>query len=150
MGSEEPKKASEQKKQKKFVLKSFEPVKVHGQLYGKTAEFIRSKRHIKFTSEFRDPDFLHYDQIEKMEIIFINRRKLTWIGLCTICIIIGIPILFARAYIPPVKILIYLKKSQKPLKIRARIGTLDAETLLKYCKKDFPTEIISHLRNKDA
>lgn len=123
----------------KIIIRNFEPVKVKGELYGNIIEFNNPKRYIKFTSKYHQPDYIHYDQIEKMIIKFDNKRKLLWLGIATLILFFGIFILLVRIRLPPWKISIFLKKEQKPIVIRARIEDNKASNLANFCANEFQT-----------
>jgi len=123
----------------KIIIRNIDPVKVKGELYGNIIEFNKDKRYVKFTSKFHQPDFIHYDQIEKMIIKFDNKRKLLWLGIATIVLFFGIFILLVWIRLPPWKISIYLKKEQKPIVIRARIEDYEASKLANFCANEFQT-----------
>ncbi|QEE14696.1 hypothetical protein DSAG12_00510 [Promethearchaeum syntrophicum] len=126
-----------------FTIRNFEPVKIRGELYGNLIEFNKIKRHVKFTSKFHQPDFIHNDQIEKMIIKFDNKRKLLWLGIATIILFIGIFVLLAWIRLPPWKISIKLKKEQKPIVIRAQIDESKASNLASFCADQFQTILIN-------
>ena len=123
----------------KFTIRNFEPVKIRKELYGNTIEFNNIKRHVKFTSQYHQPDYIHYDQIEKMIIKFDNKRKLLWLGIATLLLFFGIFILLLRIRLPPWKISIFLKKEQKPIVIRARLDDYEASKLANLCTNQFQT-----------
>ena len=123
----------------KFTIRNFEPVKIRKELYGNTIEFNNLKRYVKFTSQYHQPDYIHYDQIEKMIIKFDNKRKLLWLGIATLLLFFGIFILLVRIRLPPWKISIFLKKEQKPIVIRARLEDNEASNLANFCTNQFQT-----------
>ncbi len=123
----------------KIIIRNFEPVKVRKELFGNTIEFNNSKRYIKFTSQYHQPNYIHYDQIEKMIIKFDNKRKLLWLGIATLLLFFGIFILLVRIRLPPWKISIFLKKEQKPIIIRARLEDSEASNLSNFCANQFQT-----------
>ena len=123
----------------KFIIRNFEPVKVKNVLYGNIIEFNNDKRYVKFTSQYHQPDYVHYDQIEKMIIKFDNKRKLLWLGIATLVLFFGIFILLVRIRLPPWKISIFLKKEKKPIIIRARIEDYEASKLANFCANEFQT-----------
>ena len=123
----------------KIIIRNIDPVKVKGELYGNLIEFSNSKRYVKFTSKYHQPDYIHYDQIEKMIIKFDNKRKLLWLGIATLVLFFGIFILLVRIRLPPWKISIFLKKEQKPIVIRARIEDNQASNLANFCANEFQT-----------
>ncbi len=123
----------------KFTIRNFEPVKIRKELYGNTIEFNNLKRYVKFTSQYHQPDYIHYDQIEKMIIKFDNKRKLLWLGIATLLLFFGIFILLLRIRLPPWKISIFLKKEQKPIVIRARLDDYEASKLANFCTNQFQT-----------
>jgi len=123
----------------KFTIRNFEPVKVKNVLYGNIIEFNNDKRYVKFTSQYHQPDYVHYDQIDKMIIKFDNKRKLLWLGIATLVLFIGIFVLLARISLPPWKISIFMKKEQKPIKIRARLEDSEASYLANLCTNQFQT-----------
>lgn len=123
----------------KFTIRNFEPVKVRKELYGNTVEFNNLKRYVKFTSQYHQPDYIHYDQIDKMVIEFDNKRKMLWLGIATLVLFIGIFILLIRINLPPWKISIFLKKEQKPIKFRARLEDSEISYLANLCTNQFQT-----------
>ena len=123
----------------KFIIRNFEPVKVKNVLYGNMIEFNNDKRYVKFTSQYHQPEYVHYDQIDKMIIKFDKKRKLLWLGIATLVLFIGIFVLLARISLPPWKISIFLKKEQKPITIRARIDDGEASYLANLCTNQFQT-----------
>lgn len=123
----------------KFTIRNFEPVKIKNALYGNIIEFNNDKRYVKFTSQYHQPDYVHYDQIEKMIIKFDNKRKLLWLGIATLVLFIGIFVLLARISLPPWKISIFLKREQKPIVIRARLEDSEASYLANLCTNQFQT-----------
>ncbi len=123
----------------KFTIRNFEPVKVRKELFGNTIEFNNPKRYVKFTSQYHKPDYIHYDQIEKMIIKFDNKRKLLWLGIATLVLFFGIFILLVRIRLPPWKISIFLKKEKKPIVIRARLDDYKASNLANLCANQFQT-----------
>ncbi|MHA1767470.1 MAG: hypothetical protein ACTSVK_14585, partial [Promethearchaeota archaeon] len=98
---------------KKFSIQNFEPVKVKEVLYGNSIIFNHLKRYIKFTSIYHEPDYIHYDQIEKLIIFYDKKKMLLWLGIATLFLFFGIFILLIRIKLPPWKISIYLKKEKK-------------------------------------
>ena len=126
-------------KTNKFIIRNFEPVKFKNELYGNIIEFNNDKRYVKFTSQYHQPDYVHYDQIDKMIIKFDNKRKLLWLGIATLVLFIGIFVLLARISLPPWKISIFMKKEQKPIKIRARLEDSEASYLANLCTNQFQT-----------
>ena len=123
----------------KFTIRNFEPVKIKNVLYGNIIEFNNDKRYVKFTSQYHQPDYVHYDQIEKMIIKFDNKRKLLWLGIATLVLFIGIFVLLVRINLPPWKISIFLKKEQKPIAIRARLEDSEVSYLTNLCTNQFQT-----------
>ena len=123
----------------KFIIRNFEPVKVKNVLYGNMIEFNNDKRYVKFTSQYHQPEYVHYDQIDKMIIKFDKKRKLLWLGIATLVLFIGIFVLLARISLPPWKISIFLKKEQKPIIIRARLEDSEASYLANLCTNQFQT-----------
>ena len=123
----------------KIIIRNFEPVKVKGELYGNIVEFNKAKRYVKFTSQYHQPDFIHYDQIEKMIIKFDNKRKLLWLGIATLILFFGIFILLVRIRLPPWKISIFMKKRKKLIVIRARLEDNEASNLANFCANQFQT-----------
>jgi len=123
----------------KFTIRNFEPVKVKNTLYGNIIEFNNDKRYVKFTSQYHQPDYVHYDQIVKLIIKFDNKRKLLWLGIATLVLFIGIFVLLARISLPPWKISIFLKKEKKPIVIRARLENSEASYLANLCTNQFQT-----------
>ena len=123
----------------KITIRNFEPVKIKGELYGNIIEFNNDKRYVKFTSQFHQPDYVHYDQIDKMIVKFDKKRKLLWLGIATLVLFIGIFVLLVRIRLPPWKISIFLKKEEKPIVIRARIEDQKATILANFCANQFQT-----------
>ena len=123
----------------KIIIRNFEPVKVKGELYGNIVEFNKAKRYVKFTSQYHQPDFIHYDQIEKMIIKFDNKRKLLWLGIATLILFFGIFILLVRIRLPPWIISIFMKKRKKLIVIRARLEDNEASNLANFCANQFQT-----------
>ncbi len=123
----------------KIIIRNFEPVKVKGELYGNIVEFNKAKRYVKFTSQYHQPDFIHYDQIEKMIIKFDNKRKLLWLGIATLILFFGIFILLVRIRLPQWKISIFMKKRKKLIVIRARLEDNEASNLANFCANQFQT-----------
>ena len=124
-----------------FSLTEFEPVKVNNEHYGLRIEFNAEKRYVKFLSKFHDPDYVYYDQIERMVIRYDRKRMLLWLGLFTIFLFVGVFILIFRNRYPPWEIKIFLKKNAKPIAIRARIGSVEATGLADFCAPEFPTNV---------
>ena len=123
----------------KFIIRYFEPVKFKDELYGNIIEFNNDKRYVKFTSKYHQPDYVHYDQVDKMIIKYDKKRKLLWLGIATLVLFIGIFVLLARISLPPWKISIFLKKEQKPIIIRARLEDSEASYLANLCTNQFQT-----------
>lgn len=123
----------------KFTIRNFDPVRVKGELYGNIIEFNNDKRYVKFTSQYHQSDYVHYDQIDKMIIKFDNKRKLLWLGIATLVLFIGIFVLLIRINLPPWKISIFLKKEKKPIKIRARLEDSEVSYLANLCANQFQT-----------
>ena len=126
---------------KLFSLTEFEPVKVKNEHYGQRITFNAEKRYIKFASQFHEPDYVYYDQIERMVIRYDRKRLLLWVGLFTIFLFVGVFILIFRNRYPPWEIKIFLKKNAKPIAIRARIGSVEATGLADFCTPEFPTNV---------
>ena len=124
-----------------FSLTEFEPVKVKNEQYGQRIDFNAEKRYIKFSSQFHEPDYVYYDQIEHMVIRYDRKRLLLWVGLFTIFLFVGVFILMFRNRYPPWEIKIFLKKNAKPIAIRARIGSVEATGLADFCNPEFPTKV---------
>ncbi|MHA1718449.1 MAG: hypothetical protein ACTSWX_04660 [Promethearchaeota archaeon] len=127
---------------KKFSIQNFEPVKVKEVLYGNSIIFNHLKRYIKFTSIYHEPDYIHYDQIEKLIIFYDKKKMLLWLGIATLFLFFGIFILLIRIKLPPWKISIYLKKEKKPIVIRARMEDHEASNLANFCTNQFKTTFI--------
>lgn len=130
------------KKSEKMVIRHFEPVKIKEELFGKRIEFNHSKRYIKFISLYHDPGFIHYDQIEKMTILYDKRKVLLWLGIATLFLLIGIFLIIIRIALPPWKITLRLKKEQKDIVIRARFSKEEGSKLAEFCTKEFPVILI--------
>ena len=62
-------------------LENFEPFEYRKQKFGKRIEFDNVKHQIKAESDFHDPDYISYPQIEKMEIIYDPKKWLYWVGI---------------------------------------------------------------------
>jgi hypothetical protein len=124
-----------------FSLTEFEPVKVKNERYGQRIDFNAEKRYVKFASRFHEPDYVYYDQIERMIIRYDRKRVLLWVGLFTIFLFVGVFILIFRNRYPPWDIKIFLKKTDKPITIRARIGSVEATSLADFCNSEFPTNV---------
>ena len=124
-----------------FSLTHFEPAKVKNELYGMRIDFNAEKRYVKFISQFHEPDYVYYDQIERMVIRYDRKWMLLWIGLLTIFLFVGVFILIFRNRYPPWEIKIFLKKTDKPIAIRVRIGSVEATGLADFCTPDFPTKV---------
>ncbi len=123
----------------KFTIRIFEPVKVRKELYGNSIEFNNPKRYVKFTSQYHQPDYIHYDQIDKMIIEYDKKKKLLWLGIATLLLFFGIFILLVRIRLPPWKISIFLKKEKRPVVIRARLNDDEAPNLANFCANEFQT-----------
>ena len=55
--------------------KFFEPVEFEKVAYGKSIIFNHKKNAIKFSSKFDQTNYLKYSDIEKITIIYINKKK---------------------------------------------------------------------------
>jgi hypothetical protein len=132
-----------------FLLEHIEPVEFKKLLYGKSVEFHKIKRHIKFSSEFHEPGYIYYDQIRRMKIKNQAERKhtlLIW-AMVLLLVFVGIFLFYIRAHLPPWSIQIELKNTppkSKPIEIGARIDNTEAKRLADFCEPDFPVALIFH------
>ncbi|MHA1583784.1 MAG: hypothetical protein ACTSVU_08545 [Promethearchaeota archaeon] len=120
-------------------IKKFEAVRVHGELFGKAIEFNRLKHQIKFSSEFHDPGYIPFTQIESVRIWYDEKKLLFWAAICTVLLFVGVFFWIIRIALPPWVIELKLKKTEKPIKIRARIHPAIAISLSELCTPEFPT-----------
>ena len=121
-----------------FILNRFEPVKVNSELYGNTIEFRRDSRQIVFTSKFHIPTTVPYSQIDHITIRYDRKQWLLWLGIITMCLFIGIFLIYIRIHVPPWVIRID-RKNNSTITIRGWLDEEEAAQLTKYCEEFIPT-----------
>ena len=132
-----------------ILLEHIEPIEYKKVLYGKSVEFHKFKRHIKFGSEFHEPGYIYYDQIRRIKIRHqadLKRKLLIW-AVVLLLVFVGIFLFYVRAHLPPWSIQIELKNAppkSKPIEIGARIDNAEAKRLADFCEPDFPVALILH------
>ncbi len=114
-----------------FALRSFNPVKFRGQIFGEEILFDNNKQHVRFSSQFHAPDYLLYGQIARIDVQRDPKNWLYWVGALTFVVFVGLFLVLYRVYLPPWKITILLKKAE-PLVIRARLTETQLNALLSY------------------
>jgi hypothetical protein len=124
-----------------FPLKNFEVVKYKGKTYGKRIEFNHSKQYIKLESAVNQPEYIPYNQISKVKIVYDPKKWLMWVGAFLMVIVVGLFLILYKVFLPPWEIQIHLKNSE-PIKIRIRFDTTDAQQLHAYCAGHIPTDFI--------
>lgn len=136
-----------------FLLEHIEPVEYKKVLYGKSVEFHKTKRHIKFSSEFYEPGYIYYDQIHRMKIrnqADLKHKLLIW-AMVLLLVFVGIFLFYIRAHLPPWAIQIELKNAKpnaKPIEIGARIDNAEAKRLADFCEPDFPVAFLLHVQKE--
>jgi len=120
----------------------FDPVKYRNVLYGQSIEFNHTKRTVKFSSKFHEPDYLQYDQISHIELRYDPKKWMMWVGLLTLVFFIGLFFVYFKTQLAPWKITFHLKNGN-PLVIRTRSETAEIYMFQKFCDKQIVTELIN-------
>lgn len=110
----------------RMILTRIEPVKYRDQHFGQAVTFDTEKQHIKLISQFHAPDYIHFDQIEEVSILFNRKKKLLWWGIATLFLFIGIILILIRTKVPNWTVLIKMKKNPTPVKIMVWLADQEA------------------------
>ncbi len=112
-----------------FSLRTFNPVKYRGQMFGEEIFFDNAKQHVRFSSQFHAPDYLSYGQISRIDVQRDPKNWLYWVGALTFVVFVGLFLVLYRLYLPPWKITMQLKKTA-PIVFRARLTEAQLNGLL--------------------
>lgn len=132
-----------------YQVKPGDPVKYRNTLYGKAVYFNRNKNHVKFESDFSAPGFLNYDQIDRVKIFPVNKKKLLILAGLGSIFVVGVPFIFAILHMAPWKVEIHLKNAgekDKAVLIRPFLGVMEMNTLVKFIEPDLTVKYFPDLK----
>jgi len=132
--------AAHMEEEQLFRFTRFDPVKYRNVLYGEGIEFNHNKRTVKFTSKFHVPDYLQYDQIERIEIRYDPKKWMLWVGILTLIFFIGLFFVYIKIHLAPWKMTFFLKNGE-PLVIRTRSDTAEVVMFQRFCDKHLVMEL---------